>query len=74
VEEIVYPATGPQPAANGFQTRDLLLPMVRGGKIADDRPTLQDARDLVARGLVSLPWEGLKLSPGEPAIPTTFLQ
>jgi nicotinate phosphoribosyltransferase len=29
------------------------------------------ARDLVASGLRSLPWEGLMLSHGDPAIPTT---
>jgi nicotinate phosphoribosyltransferase len=74
VEEIVYQAAGPAPAANGFSTRELLTPMVRGGKIAADRPTLAQSRELVAKGLVSLPWEGLKLSPGDPAIPTTFLQ
>lgn len=74
VEEIVFPAAGPMPAANGFQMRELLMPMVRGGKITEDRPALKDGREQVARGLVSLPWEGLKLSPGEPAIPTTFLQ
>ncbi|WP_319945741.1 nicotinate phosphoribosyltransferase [Nocardia macrotermitis] len=73
VEEIVYPAAGPAPDTDGFEVRELLTPMVRGGKILDDRPALADSRDLVARGLVSLPWEGLKLSPGEPAIPTTFL-
>jgi nicotinate phosphoribosyltransferase len=31
---------------------------------------LSAARDLVASGLRSLPWEGLRLSPGDPAIPT----
>ncbi|WP_067670767.1 nicotinate phosphoribosyltransferase [Nocardia miyunensis] len=74
VEEIVYPASGPAPETDEFEVRDLLTPMVRGGKIIDDRPSLRDSRELVARGLISLPWEGLKLSPGEPAIPTTFLQ
>ncbi|MBU3066723.1 nicotinate phosphoribosyltransferase [Nocardia sp. NEAU-G5] len=74
VEEIVYRAAGPAPAASGFSARELLTPMVRGGKIAPDRPTLAQSRELVAKGLVSLPWEGLKLSPGDPAIPTTFLQ
>jgi len=29
------------------------------------------ARELVASGLRSLPWEGLMLSHGDPAIPTT---
>ncbi|MCX4092012.1 nicotinate phosphoribosyltransferase [Nocardia sp. alder85J] len=74
VEEIVYPVAGPVPEPDGFEARELLVPLVRGGRIADDRHTLRESRDLVARGLVSLPWEGLKLSAGEPAIPTTFLQ
>ncbi|RBO82142.1 nicotinate phosphoribosyltransferase [Nocardia puris] len=73
VEEIVYPAAGAAPATNGFQARELAVPLVREGKVADEAPTLADGRALVARGLVSLPWEGLKLSAGEPAIPTTFL-
>ncbi|MGW4847249.1 nicotinate phosphoribosyltransferase [Nocardia brasiliensis] len=72
VEEIVYPATGPAPSANGFEARELLVPLVREGKPVTDLPTLSDSRDQVARGLISLPWEGLKLSAGEPAIPTSF--
>ncbi|WP_433603600.1 nicotinate phosphoribosyltransferase [Nocardia sp. CA-135953] len=73
VEEIVYPAAGNQPAANGFEVRELLAPLVRDGEPVDGLPTLADSRKLVARGLISLPWEGLKLSAGEPAIPTTFV-
>ncbi|MET8872703.1 nicotinate phosphoribosyltransferase [Nocardia sp. NPDC004604] len=73
VEEIIYQAAGTQPAANGFEMRELLVPLVRGGAVVDGLPTLADSRKLVSRGLVSLPWEGLKLSDGEPAIPTTFL-
>ncbi|MFE9574772.1 nicotinate phosphoribosyltransferase [Nocardia sp. NPDC006044] len=73
VEEIVYPAAGPAPAAHGFEARELLVPLVRGGKPVDDLPTLPDSRDHVANGLISLPWEGLKLSAGEPAVPTTFV-
>lgn len=73
VEEIVYPAGGPVPPSNGFQARELLVPLVRGGEQVEDLPTLSDSRDLVARGLISLPWEGLKLSSGEPAIVTTFV-
>ncbi|MGX1778876.1 nicotinate phosphoribosyltransferase [Nocardia brasiliensis] len=72
VEEIVYPAAGPTPSANGFEARELLVPLVREGKPVTDLPTLSDSRDKVARGLISLPWEGLKLSAGEPAIPTSF--
>jgi nicotinate phosphoribosyltransferase len=37
-------------------------------------PKLSAARELVASGLRSLPWEGLNLSHGEPAIPTTQIR
>lgn len=73
VEEIIYPASGQRPAPNGHEVRDLQTPLVRGGEVLPDQPTLHESRELVARGLVSLPWEGLKLSAGEPAIPTTFV-
>jgi nicotinate phosphoribosyltransferase len=43
---------------------------VRDGKAVVDA-SLGVARDLVASGLRSLPWEGLMLSHGDPAIPTT---
>ncbi|MFI5715631.1 nicotinate phosphoribosyltransferase [Nocardia sp. NPDC051750] len=72
LEEIVYPATGRYPDAGGLDVRDLMVPLVRGGEVLD-RPALADSRELVARGLVSLPWEGLKLSDGDPAVPTTFV-
>lgn len=73
LEEIVFPETAQRPAANGHEVRDLQTPLVRAGAVLPDQPTLAEGRDLVARGLVSLPWEGLKLSAGDPAIPTTFL-
>jgi nicotinate phosphoribosyltransferase len=53
----------------------LTIPLVRGGHaVADvgDRD-LAAPRKLVASGLRSLPWEGLNLSHGEPAIPTTHI-
>ena len=37
-------------------------------------PDLDAARERVAEGLRSLPWEGLALSRGEPAIPTRQLE
>ncbi|WP_282780552.1 nicotinate phosphoribosyltransferase [Nocardia sp. CC201C] len=74
VEEIVYPAAGERPAPNGFEVRDLQTPLVRGGEVVADPPTLPESRDRLARALVSLPWEGLKLSVGDPAIPTTFVR
>lgn len=73
VEELVYPAEAEAPSTGDFRARELLVPMVRGGDPVPGLPTLEDSRALVRRGLVSLPWEGLKLSEGEPAIPTTFV-
>ena len=71
-EEIIYPAGGEPPAAEEFD-RQLLKPLLRGGVPVDGLPTLEQSRAALADGLVSLPWSGLKLSRGEPAIPTTNL-
>jgi nicotinate phosphoribosyltransferase len=72
-EEIVYPAGRPPPTTEPF--RVLTTPLVRGGEVmADtDRGALAAARELVASGLHSLPWEGLKLAHGDPAIPTVHI-
>ncbi|WP_194150318.1 nicotinate phosphoribosyltransferase [Prescottella subtropica] len=72
VEEVLYRAGSPVPDGGGLEVRELLTPMVRGGDVVDGLPTLDDARALLARNLVSLPWEGLKLSRGEAAVPTRF--
>lgn len=70
-EEVIYLAAGaPEPAE--FD-RVLSQPLLRSGHPVDHLPTLVQSRDLLAKVLVSLPWAGLKLSRGEPAIPTTFL-
>ena len=74
VEEVVYPAGRPPAATDAG--RLLTVPLVRGGEpssepnVADD---LSAARARVAAGLKSLPWDGLKLSRGEPAIPTRMI-
>ncbi|MFC7450942.1 nicotinate phosphoribosyltransferase [Rhodococcus daqingensis] len=74
VEEVAYPMGNPVPESGRLIPRELLTPMIRGGERVAGLPTLTDSRDLVAKGLVSLPWEGLKLSHGdEAAIPTRFL-
>ncbi|WLP92972.1 MULTISPECIES: nicotinate phosphoribosyltransferase [Gordonia] len=70
VEEIVSQGGGKVPETNGLITRELQIPLVRGGDVLDGLPTLTDAREHLARGLVSLPWEGLGLSHGDPAVPT----
>ncbi|MFF5988205.1 nicotinate phosphoribosyltransferase [Prauserella flavalba] len=70
LEEVVYPtAKPPEPAEHD---RELLIPLMRAGQPVDELPTLEDGRQRLRRALVSLPWEGLKLSGGDPAIPTTF--
>jgi len=70
VEEVVHPV-GQPPAPDG-PSRVLTIPLVRAGQpVADaNESSLEAARDLAAAGLRSLPWEGLALSRGEPAIPT----
>ncbi len=54
--------------------RPLQVPLLRDGKRVHGLPTLEESRAHLRRVLVSVPWEGLKLSRGEPAIPTTALQ
>jgi nicotinate phosphoribosyltransferase len=70
-EEVVYPAG--RPPATTEPCRVLIIPLVRGGQAVADTAdgALAAARELVASGLHSLPWEGLKLAHGDPAIPTT---
>ena len=70
IEEVVYPAA--RPAKAGEHDRQLQVPMVRGGDLVPDLPTLEESREHLRRALVSVPWEGLKLSRGEPALPTVF--
>ncbi|MFC5336701.1 nicotinate phosphoribosyltransferase [Mycobacterium branderi] len=67
-EEIVYPAG--QPPDTAEPCRALTVPLVRDGQPVAEAD-LGVARKLVASGLRSLPWEGLMLSHGDPAIPTT---
>ncbi|WP_232065029.1 nicotinate phosphoribosyltransferase [Mycobacterium cookii] len=67
-EEIVHPAG--QPVESNDPSRVLTVPLARHGEAVADTD-LSSARKLVASGLRSLPWEGLMLSHGDPAIHTT---
>jgi nicotinate phosphoribosyltransferase len=67
-EETVHPAGHPPQTTE--PSRVLTVPLVRNGQAVVD-VNLGVARELVASGLRSLPWEGLMLSHGDPAIPTT---
>jgi nicotinate phosphoribosyltransferase len=68
VEEVVVPQGSPTPAQGD---RPLQRAFVRAGVVVDDLPTLAESREHLRQGLISIPWEGLKLSQGEPAIPVT---
>jgi nicotinate phosphoribosyltransferase len=49
------------------------VPLLRGGEPVGAAPPLEQGRQRLRDGLRSVPWEGLTLSRGEPAIPTVFL-
>ncbi len=72
VEEIVHPFGLPPSAQPGLTERALTVTLARGGEPVDDLG-LDAARGRVKAGLHSLPWDGLKLSRGEPAIPTRMI-
>ncbi|MGH3775047.1 MAG: nicotinate phosphoribosyltransferase [Pseudonocardiaceae bacterium] len=53
--------------------RALPVPLLRGGHPVGPPDTLQQGRDRFRAAVRSLPVDGLRLSPGEPAIPTVFI-
>lgn len=61
------------PGTDGLDVTELQIPLVRDGERVEGLPTLEESRRHVAHGLVTLPWEGLGLSHGDPAIPTRYL-
>jgi nicotinate phosphoribosyltransferase len=67
-EEVVVAQGTPEPAPHD---RALQRPYVLDGDPVSGAPTLADGRELLRAGLISIPWEGLKLSDGDPAIPVT---
>jgi nicotinate phosphoribosyltransferase len=69
LEEIVHPY-GQRP--KGESGRTLTIDFIREGEPAGELG-LEPARERVKEGLESLPWDGLKLSRGEPAIPTRMI-
>jgi len=71
LEEVVFPF-GEQPETDEHD-RQLQVPLLRAGQPTGQVPTLAQSRERLRAALITVPWEGLKLSRGEPAIPTTFL-
>lgn len=74
VEEVIYPADAPVPGGDGEVVHELMVPLVCNGERVGDGPTLEESRELLAHGLISLPWEALTLSAGEAAVPTRFVR
>ena len=72
VEEVIHPADSAPPVPDGLVARQVATPLIAHGE-AVAQSTLDDARTRVADGLRSLPWDGLKLSRGEPAVPTRMI-
>jgi nicotinate phosphoribosyltransferase len=70
IEEVVHRVAAPP--ALGPHDRVVPVPLVRGGEQVPGLPTLEQSREHLRAALVSVPWEGLKLSRGEPALPTVF--
>jgi len=70
VEEIVVAGTAPDP---GEGERLIQRAFVRGGVLVDGLPTLAESREHLRAATVTLPWDGLKLSKGDPAIPTRIV-
>jgi nicotinate phosphoribosyltransferase len=69
VEEVVHPFGRPPPDQ---RSRALTVDLVREGEPVGDL-SIDTARRRVKDGLHSLPWDGLKLSKGEPAIATRII-
>ena len=68
-EEIVYSQGVPDHRMND---RLLQRSFVVGGEVAPAVP-LAESREHLRQCLISIPWEGLKLSAGDPAIPVTIV-
>jgi nicotinate phosphoribosyltransferase len=72
LEEVVFQASA-EPEL-GECDRLVQIPLMRAGQVTPEVPTLEQSRERLRAALVSVPWEGLKLSRGEPAIPTIYLE
>ena len=70
---MLLPWSGDAPEEPGLETRDLMVPLIRGGETVPGLPTLEQSRAHHAAVMVSLPWEGLALSQGDPAIPVRVI-
>jgi nicotinate phosphoribosyltransferase len=70
IEEIVTSERDVEPSEG---ERLLQRAFVRAGSPVPAGPTLEQSRDHLRDATITLPWDGLKLSKGEPAIPTRIV-
>lgn len=68
-EEIIYSQGVPDHQAND---RLLQHSYIVAGEVLE-MPSLAEAREHLRQNLISIPWEGLKLSAGDPAIPVVIV-
>lgn len=66
IEEVVVSRGKPRAQPHD---RALQRPFLRGGERVADVPSLDQSREHLRQCLISIPWEGLKLSAGDPAVP-----
>lgn len=71
VEEVLASQGCPDGVAGD---RRLQVPLMRAGEPVAEAAGLAVARAHHRQVMVSLPWEGLKLSAGDPAIPTSYVR
>ncbi|TKV61296.1 nicotinate phosphoribosyltransferase [Nakamurella flava] len=72
-EEVIFRVAGDQPDPEPGD-RVLPVPLMRAGERVPTVATLPESREHLRSAMVSLPWEGLKLSAGEPALTVTVLR
>ena len=70
IEEILTSRAQVEPGAG---ERFVQRPLMRSGAEVDGLPSLAESRTQLRAAMVTLPWDGLKLSRGEPAIPTRIV-
>jgi nicotinate phosphoribosyltransferase len=70
-EEVVHRVRDGVPP-HGPNDRIIPVPLMRGGQDVPGLPSLAESRAALADALITLPWEGLSLAKGDPAIPTTM--
>ncbi|GAB3649263.1 nicotinate phosphoribosyltransferase [Glycomyces tarimensis] len=68
IEEVIVSRGAPESLPGD---KRLQRPLFREGEPIE-APTLEESRELLRQRLISIPWEGLKLSPGDPAVPVVM--